>query len=55
MSSKRSEVRTPFDPAKAMRDRNNAERLVAPVTVQQRLAKRSYLRPEKRPLLRDSD
>jgi hypothetical protein len=49
------EVRRPFDPAKAMRDRNNAERAVALVTPQQRLAKRSYLRPEKRPLLREHD
>lgn len=53
--SKLPENRRPFDPAKAMRDRNNAERVVEPVSVQQRLAKRSYLRPVKRPLLRDSD
>jgi hypothetical protein len=53
--TKLPENRRPFDPAKAMRDRNNAERLVEPVTVQQRLAKRPHLRPEKRPLLRESD
>lgn len=47
--------RRPFDPAKAMRDRNNAERIVEQATVQQRLAKHSYLQPEKCPLLRKSD
>lgn len=53
--TKLPESRRPYDPAKAMRDRNNAERIVEPVTMQQRLSKRSYLRPEKRPLLRDKD
>lgn len=51
--TKRPDDRLPFDPAKAMRDRNNAEKLTEPMTVQQRLAKRPYLRPEKKPLLRD--
>jgi hypothetical protein len=56
MSTRRTpELRTPFDPAKAMRDRNNAERSVEPVTVAQRMAKRTWIRPEKRPLLRDKD
>ncbi len=53
--SKRPPMYTPFDPAKAMRDRNNAEKTVEPMTVQQRLAKRPYLRPEKKPLLRAQD
>lgn len=52
--TKRPEVRMPFDPAKAMRERNNAEKLAEPMTVQQRMAKRPYLRPEKK-LLRDLD
>ena len=56
MSTKRSpEIRTPYDPAKAMRDRNNAEKTVEPVTVAQRMAKRTWIRPEKRPLLRERD
>ena len=56
MTSRRSpELRMPYDPAKAMRDRNNAERAVEPVTVEQRLAKRTWLRPAKRPLLREQD
>jgi hypothetical protein len=49
------EIRTPYDPAKAMRDRNNAEKTVEPMTVQQRMTKRPYLRPEKKPLLREQD
>jgi hypothetical protein len=53
--AKRPEVRMPFDPAKAMRDRNNAEKLAEPMTVEQRFAKRPYLRPEKRALLREQD
>ena len=56
MTTRRStELRTPYDPAKAMRDRNNAERAVEPVTVAQRMAKRTWIRPEKKPLLRDRD
>ena len=56
MSTRRSpELRTPYDPAKAMRDRNNAEKTVEPMTVQQRMAPRNYLRPAKKPLLREQD
>jgi hypothetical protein len=56
MTTRRNtELRTPYDPAKAMRDRNNAEKAVEPVTVAQRMAKRTWIRPEKRPLLRDHD
>ena len=55
MTRRSPELRTPFDPAKAMRDRNNAEKPVEPMTVQQRMARRPYLRPEKKPLLRDQD
>ena len=38
-----------------MRDRNNAEKAGEPVTVAQRMAKRPWIRPEKRPLLREQD
>ena len=56
MSTRRPpEIRAPFDPAKAMRDRNNAEKTVEPVTVAQRMAKRTWIRPEKRALLREHD
>lgn len=55
MTRRSPELRMPFDPAKAMRDRNNAERAVEPMTVQQRMTKRPFLRPEKKPLLRDKD
>jgi hypothetical protein len=55
MTRRSPEIRTPYDPAKAMRDRNNAEKAIEPLTVQQRMAKRPYLRPEKKPLLREHD
>jgi hypothetical protein len=56
MSTRRSpELRTPYDPAKAMRDRNNAEKAVEVMTAQQRMTKRPWIRPEKRPLLREQD
>ena len=55
MTTKKPDMRTPFDPAKAMRERNAQEAAARPVmTVQQHLAKRTYLRPEKK-LLRDAD
>jgi len=53
--ARKPDSRTPFDPAKAMRERNAMEAPPpAPMTLQQRLAKRTYLRPEKK-LLRDVD
>ena len=55
MTRRSPDLRMPYDPAKAMRDRNNAEKAVEPVTVAQRMAKRTWIRPEKRPLLREQD
>jgi hypothetical protein len=49
--------RKPYDPAKAMRDRNNQENVKEPVqlSLQQRMAlKRPVLRPQK-PLLREKN
>jgi len=55
--AKRPESRTPYDPAKAARERNTVEAPAPPaMTLQQRMAARKpYLRPEKKPLLRDRD
>ncbi len=55
MTVKKPNIRTPYDPAKAMRDRNAMEAPPPPpMTLQQRLAKRPLLRPEKK-LLKDVD
>ena len=55
MTTKKPNLRTPYDPAKAMRDRNAVEAPTPPpMTLQQRLAKRSMLLPEKK-LLKDID
>jgi hypothetical protein len=56
--AKKPDSRTPYDPAKAARDRNAMAEAPAPpaMTLQQRLAaRRPYLRPEKKPLLRAED
>jgi hypothetical protein len=55
--AKRPDSRTPYDPAKAARDRNALEAPAPPaMTLQERLAaRRPYLRPEKKPLLREQD
>ena len=55
-AAKKPDPRAPYDPAKAMRERNAREAAPPPpMTLQQRVAaKRTYLRPEKK-LLRDED
>ena len=54
MTTRKPNIRTPYDPAKAMRERNAMEAPPPPpMTLQQRL-KRPLLRPEKK-LLRDVD